>query len=84
MEEIFIGKNKKENFLILKKNLNFYGASVPTLYKQYADLCDDGGIVFMGFNIDEEFNNCIDSFILVNVEKIKEKKHARYIGSTAI
>ena len=84
MEEIFIGKNKKENFLILKKNLNFYQASVPTLYKQYADLCDDGGIVFMGFNTDEEFNNCVDSFILVNVEKIKEKKHARYIGSAAI
>ena len=74
MQEIFIGKNKKENFLILKKNLKFYKTSVPTLYKQYTDLCDDSGITFMGYNIDEEFNNCIDSFILVNIEKIKEKK----------
>lgn len=84
MQEIFIGKNKKENFLILKKNLKFYKASVPTLYKQYADLCDDGGITFMGYNIDKEFNNCVDSFILVNVENIKEKKYARYIGTAKV
>jgi len=79
MQDIFIGKDKKEDFLILKKNLNFYATSVPTLYKQYADLCNNKGISFMGFNIDKEFNNCIDSFIMVDVTKIKEKKRTRYI-----
>ncbi len=78
LNEIFIGKNAKEDFLILKDQLSYYGVTVPTLYKQYADLCDEGGIAFMGYNIDKEFNNAIDSFIVVDIEKIKAKKKERY------
>ena len=55
--------------------------TVPTLYKQYSELCDDGGIQFMDFGIDAEFNNCIDSYILVNVSKLKESKRKRYIDA---
>ena len=76
---IFTKEDEKENFLLLKEQLECYNATVPTLYKQYTELCEEGGISFMGYNIDESFNNCVDSFILVDIEKIKEKKRKRYI-----
>jgi len=79
LSDIFDGNNVKEEFRVLKEQLNYYGVTVPTLYKQYTDLCEDGGVSFMGYNIDKEFGNCIDSFILVDVDKIKEKKRNRYI-----
>ena len=34
----------------------------------------------MAFNIDPDFNYCIDSLILVDLAKIKEKRKLRYIG----
>jgi hypothetical protein len=36
-------------------------------------------VEFYGFNVDPDFSNCIDGFILVEVEKIKESKKQRYI-----
>ena len=79
LKELFIGDDAKKDFITLKEQLNCYGVSVPTLYKQYTDLCDEGGISFLGFNIDVKFNDCVDSFILVEIDKIKEKKRERYI-----
>jgi putative hemolysin len=79
LKQVFTLNDKKEDFKILKKQLLCYGLSIPTLYKQYTDLCEDGGISFMGFNIDKNFNNCVDSFILVELDKIKDKKKKRYI-----
>ena len=76
MNSIF---NEKENFLLLKEQLECYNTTVPTLYKQYSDLCEKDGISFMGFNVDENFNNCVDSFILVDIKSMKEKKRKRYI-----
>jgi len=70
----------KQDFIVLKKSLGFLGLSVPTLYKQYADLCKDGGIKFCSYNIDKDFADCVDSFILVSVDNIKEKQRARYFG----
>ncbi len=81
LEMIFDGVDAKENFRILRDQLDYYGGAVPTLYKQYADLCDEGGISFMGYNVDKDFGDCVDSFILVEIDKIKEKKRERYIKS---
>ncbi|HHD75566.1 MAG TPA: GNAT family N-acetyltransferase, partial [Campylobacterales bacterium] len=79
LDTIFIGETPEENLKILKEHLGFYGVTIPTLYKQYTDLCEEKGISFMGYNVDKDFENCIDSFILVDVEKIKERKRSRYI-----
>jgi len=79
LERIFLGNNVKEDFKILKEHLEYHGLTVPVLYKQYTELCDEGGISFMGFNIDKDFNNCVDSFIMVEIDKIKDKKRSRYI-----
>lgn len=75
----FGGDDHAADFKILKEQLANIGLSVPTLYKQYTELCDDGGIVFGGFNVDKAFANCVDSFILVDIKKIKEAKAKRYI-----
>ncbi len=78
-KNIFKGENEREDFAILKEYLGNYNTTVPTLYKQYTELCEKDGVFFTGFNIDENFNNCIDGFIVVEIEKIKQKKRQRYI-----
>lgn len=71
-------KNYRDDFRCLKSKLPF-STSIPTLYKQYADLCDEGGMYFAGFNVDHDFSDCVDSFIVVHVEQIKQNKKDRYI-----
>jgi len=71
--------NYKENLKVLKNSLKSIDCCIPTLYKQYSDLCEDGGVEFHGFNVDPIFANCIDGFILVHIDKIKESKKERYI-----
>ena len=63
----------------LKERLEYIGVKIPTLFKQYSELCQPGGVKFCGFSIDPGFNHCVDGFIVVDLEKVKEKKRARYI-----
>ncbi len=74
------GNNYNKDFKLLKKALGFLELSIPTLYKQYAELCEKGGIRFCAYNVDKDFSDCVDSFILVSVDKIKEKQRKRYFG----
>jgi len=69
----------KDNLKMLKNSLKAIDCCIPTLYKQYSELCEEGGVEFHGFNVDPNFSNCIDGFILVHVNKIKESKKQRYI-----
>lgn len=71
----------RTNFKKLNTKLDKLGVKVPTLYRQYTELCYGGGVEFLGFNIDPEFNYCIDGLILVHIDKIKDKKRKRYIES---
>ena len=70
----------KENFRSLKKALSIMDSSVPTLYKQYSDLFENGGVSFCAYNIDPDFSNCIDSFIFARVNKLKETARKRYLS----
>lgn len=80
MKKEFDSPDYKTNFKTLKQTLASIGMSIPTLYKQYSDLCERGGIKFCAYNIDPDFSNCIDSFILVEIDKIKESQKKRYFG----
>ena len=71
----------KPAFSLLKSKLDEMGVRVPTLYKQYVEICHPGGCQFIDFNEDEKFSNCVDALILVDVEKVKAKKRDRYIHS---
>lgn len=77
--DIFTFDDYKKDFKKLKTTLNSLGVAVPTLYKQYSELCEEGGVEFHGFNIDPDFSNCIDGFIFVRVDKVKSSKRQRYI-----
>jgi putative hemolysin len=76
---LFRGDDYTEDFTRLKSYLKAFDLSVPTLYKQYTELCEEGGVEFMDFGIDVDFNNCIDGYIVVDIRKIKEAKKKRYM-----
>lgn len=75
----FLLNDYKHDFKKMKTVLSAMGAAVPTLYKQYSELCEDGGIKFCSFNVDPDFSDCIDGFIIVDVQKIKSAQKQRYI-----
>lgn len=81
MQRLFSGTDYKADFRIMKEQMEFLGVSVPTLFKQYSDLCEDGGVRFLDFGIDANFNYCVDGLVLVDLNYVKSKKHARYIGN---
>ncbi|AXX91477.1 GNAT family N-acetyltransferase [Malaciobacter molluscorum LMG 25693] len=80
LRDIFYMNDRKKDFKILKSSLNAMGVAVPTLFKQYAEICEEGGVEFLGFNIDPDFSDCVDGFILVKIDKLKENQRKRYIG----
>ncbi|WP_067866431.1 GNAT family N-acyltransferase [Neptuniibacter marinus] len=84
MDRMFSGDNYKADFRVLKEQLEFLGVSVPTLYKQYSELCEEGGVRFLDFGVDADFNYCIDGLVLVDIEFVKAKKRKRYIGEDPI
>lgn len=79
LKDIFDLNDRKKDFKVLKSSLNSISSSVPTLFKQYGDICEEGGVKFLGFNIDPNFSDCVDGFILVEVSKIKTSARKRYI-----
>lgn len=80
LTERFRGENYREEFSLLKQNLAERGMSVPTLYKQYTELCEAGGVQFAAFNIDRDFSDCVDGLIIVDLHALKDEKRRRYIG----
>ncbi|MAC83669.1 MAG: GNAT family N-acetyltransferase [Arcobacter sp.] len=81
IKEQFLLNDRKKDFKFLKSTLLSMGLAVPTLYKQYSEITEENGVKFLGFNVDKEFSDCIDGFILVNVDKIKDTPRKRYIDS---
>jgi len=76
---LFSGNDPEQDFRTLKSTLGQYGVSVPTLYKQYTELCEPGGVQILGFNRDPDFQNCIDALILVDLSLLKRQKYQRYV-----
>ncbi len=76
---LFKYKSYKEGFVVLKKYLKDLGTSVPTLFKQYAELYDEGAVRFFDFSINEELHGVVEGFIIADNSKMKEAKRKRYI-----
>ncbi len=68
------------DFRLLKEQLQQMGLAVPTLYKQYTELCEEGGVQFLDFNIDPAFANCIDGLVVVDLQQVKPSRLQRYMG----
>ncbi|QUY50785.1 lysophospholipid acyltransferase family protein [Serratia plymuthica] len=76
----FAGDNYQEDLVRLKSLLSNIGCSIPTLYKQYTELCEPGGVQFIDFGTDPAFSNCIDGLVLVDLTRIKPSRYQRYIA----
>lgn len=77
-DRLFDGLDAREAFVVLREQLGLIGHSVPTLYKQYTELCNEGGTRFHGFNIDPDFQDCIDGLVVVDLNRLKPLKRKRY------
>ncbi len=80
LNQQFVGNDYKKDFTHLKHLLANMGTSIPTLYKQYTELTEVGGVQFIDFGIDANFENCIDGLVIVDIHKIKSKKKQRYLA----
>jgi hypothetical protein len=65
----------------MREQLAHMDVTVPTLYKQYADVCEKGGVRFIDFNIDPDFGYCIDGLVMVDLQQLKANKRKRYLGT---
>jgi putative hemolysin len=78
IDGMFRGLDAREAFVVLKEQLGHMGYSVPTLYKQYTELSNPGGTVFHGFNIDPDFNDCVDGLVVVDITNMNPVKRKRF------
>jgi putative hemolysin len=75
----FDGLDADTAFDVLKSNLSALGATVPTLYRQYTDLCEPGGARFLAFGVDPAFSDSIDGLIEVDLHCVRPNKRRRYL-----
>jgi len=80
VESLFSGDDYKKDFITLKNLLSNMGVAIPTLYKQYTEIYEEGGVHFLDFSVDPDFNNCIDGLVLADTYKLKEKRRKRYMS----
>lgn len=80
IEGIIQGDDYDADFKRLRGQLSHMNVTVPTLYKQYSEVAEKGGVRFMDFNVDADFADCIDGLVMVDLDKLKPKKRARYLG----
>ncbi len=66
-------------FRILKRSMRKQGCAVPTLFKQYSDLCAGAGVSYAAFSKDQGFNS-VDGLVVVDLTMLKPEKFKRYIA----
>jgi hypothetical protein len=79
LQEYFCGTSYREDINKLKLRLRAFGVSIPTLLRQYSELCSPQGVRFCDFGIDEGFGSCVDGFFQLNLAHLTDEKYRRYI-----
>jgi putative hemolysin len=83
LRRLMPGEDPAADLRTLKRELAGMRLSIPVLYKQYSELCEPGGTRFLGFNVDASFSSCVDGFVMLDLERVKASKRARYLGGAA-
>ena len=78
--EVIKGLDYGADFKAMRVQLKHMNVTLPTLYKQYTELCEKGGVRFIDFNVDKNFANCIDGLIMTDISQFKAKKRQRYLA----
>lgn len=81
VSDCFTGDDYQAELKVLKSKLAAMNVSIPTLLKQYAEVCESTGVGIDCFNIDPDFNDCVDALVLVDTTKMTDKKRKRYLNS---
>ena len=79
MESLFHGRNFKEDYKILNKEVRALGYNIPPLINAYMALSTT--MKFFGTSINDEFGDVEESGILIKIDQILEEKRARHIES---
>lgn len=74
------GKDAKAALSLLKQQLAVSDQAIPTLYRQYVDLCEPDGVRFLAFGVDPQFGGCVDGLIRLDLTRLKSAKRARYLS----
>ncbi|CAI8333005.1 MAG: Uncharacterised protein [Halieaceae bacterium] len=75
----FTGLDYDQDYETLKDALAERGLPVPVLFKHYANVAERDGVAFTAFNIDPDFGDCVDAFVLVDLQRLKPRKRKRYL-----
>ncbi|WP_457744604.1 lysophospholipid acyltransferase family protein, partial [Sulfurimonas sp.] len=76
---LFSAPTYKENFVILKQYLKELDTAVPTLFKQYTEIYEEGAVRFLDFSVNDALHGVVEGFIMADNSKMKESKRKRYI-----
>ncbi len=79
MRSLFIGKNFKDDYKILNKEVRQRGYNIPPLINAYMNLTTN--MRFFGTAINDEFGDVEESGILIEIDQILEDKRIRHIES---
>lgn len=83
LSETWSGLPREDAFREMKAELLAMGVKIPTLYKQYTELCEPEAVRFLAFGVDPDFNNSIDGLIELDIHGMKPQKYERYFGQPA-
>lgn len=77
------GRTVEEGLALLRQRLATLGVTLPTLYRQYADLCEPAGVRFLDFGVDPAFGGCVDGLVRIDLHQLRAAKRVRYVGGAA-
>jgi hypothetical protein len=77
------GRSPTEGLVRLRERLASFAAQLPTLYRQYVDLCEPEGVRFLDFGLDPSFGGCVDGLVRLDIQHLRAAKRARYLQSPA-
>ena len=76
---LFSGLDSREAFVVLKKYLKTMRIVVPTLFKQYTEVFEEGAVGFQAFNVNEQWSGVVEGFIIAEIACLKPKKRKLYV-----
>ena len=77
------GRSPAESLVRLRERLAAFHAQLPTLYRQYVDLCEPEGVRFLDFGLDPSFGGCVDGLVRLDIHRLRAAKRTRYLKSPA-
>lgn len=78
VSEILCNNSPEQDFKSLKTKLKEMNCAIPVMFRRYTEICEANGVKFLGYNLDKNFSNCVDGFILLDITQIKKSYKLRY------